>query len=182
MVLVKINKSFNYSKLEILKIQIFLFILYFLIPYQIFSQKFLELRKATKQKYYSFYSGETIRFKLYGDDSFSSGTLTGIGDSTLNFNSIKIPISKIEIIDIRGKTTNRAKGIGSTVMGGSVAFFAVDFINLTLVQKANYKDVFSKIILINCGIGVGVGLLLRTFGKRKYFKRNKLNRIWIQEI
>ena len=182
MVLVKINKSFNYSKLEILKIQLFLFIFYFLIPYQIFSQKFLELRKATKQKYYSFYSGETIRFKLYGDDSFSSGTLTGIGDSTLNFNSIKIPISKIEIIDIRGKTTNRAKGIGSTVMGGSVAFFAVDFINLTLVQKANYKDVFSKNILINCGIGVGVGLLIRTFGKRKYFKRNKLNRIWIQEI
>ena len=182
MVLVKINKSFNYSKLEILKIQLFLFILYFLIPYQIFSQKFLELRKATKQKYYSFYSGETIRFKLYGEDLFSSGTLTGIGDSTLNFNSIKIPISKIEIIDIRGKTTNRAKGIGSTVMGGSVAFFAVDFINLTLVQKANYKDVFSKNILINCGIGVGVGLLIRTFGKRKYFKRNKLNRIWIQEI
>ena len=182
MVLVKISKSFNYSKLDILKIQLFLFVLYFLIPHQIFSQKFLELRKATKQKYYSFYSGETIRFKLYGDDSFSSGTLTGIGDSTLNFNSIKVPISKIEIIDIRGKTNNRAKGIGSTVMGGSVAFFAVDFINLTLVQKANYKDVFSKNILINCGIGVGVGLLIRTFGKRKYFKRNKLNRIWIQEI
>ena len=182
MVFVKINKSFNYSKLEILKIQLFLFVLYFLIPYQIFSQKFLELRKATKQKYYSFYSGETIRFKLYGDDSFSSGTLTGIGDSTLNFNSIKVPISKIEIIDIRGKTTNRVKGIGSTVMGGSVAFFAVDFINLTLVQKANYRDVFSKNILINCGIGVGLGLLIRTFGKRKYFKRNKFNRIWIQEI
>ncbi len=165
-----------------MKIQLFLFVLYFLIPYQIFSQKFLELRKATKQKYYSFYSGETIRFKLYGDDSFSSGTLTGIGDSTLNFNTIKVPISKIEIIDIRGKTTNRAKGIGLTVIGGSVAFFAVDFINLTLVQKANYKDVFNKNILINCGIGVGVGLLIRTFGKRKYFKRNKLNRIWIQEI
>ena len=123
-----------------------------------------------------------IRFKLYGDDSFSSGTLTGIGDSTLNFNSIKVPISKIEIIDISNKTSNRAKGIGSTIMGGSVAFFAVDFINLTLVQKANYKDVFSENILINCGIGVGVGLLIRTFGKRKYFKRNKLNRIWIQEI
>ena len=182
MVLVKINKSFNYTKLEILKIYLLFFICCLFVSNEIFSQKFLELRKATKQKYYSFYSGETIRFKLYGDDSFSSGTLTGIGDSTLNFNSIKIPISKIEIIDIRGKTTNRAKGIGSTVMGGSVAFFAVDFINLTLVQKANYKDVFSKNILINCGIGVGVGLLIRTFGKRKYFKRNKLNRIWIQEI
>ena len=57
-----------------------------------------------------------------------------------------------------------------------------DFINLSLVQKANYKDVFSKNILINCGIGVGVGLLIRAFGKKKYFKRNKLNRIWIQEI
>ena len=102
---------------------------------------------------------------MYGDDSFSSGTLTGIGDSTLNFNTIKVPISKIEIIDIRGKTTNRAKGIGLTVIGGSVAFFAVDFINLTLVQKANYKDVFNKNILINCGIGVGVGLLIRTLGK-----------------
>ena len=173
MVLVKISKSFNYSKLDILKIQLFLFVLYFLIPHLIFSQKFLELRKATKQKYYSFYSGETIRFKLYGDDSFSSGTLTGIGDSTLNFNSIKVPISKIEIIDIRGKTTNRVKRIGSTVIGGSAAFFAIDFINLTLVQKANYKDVFNRNLLINCGIGVGLGLILRTFAKRKYFKRNK---------
>ena len=113
---------------------------------------------------------------------FSSGTLTGIGDSTLNFNSIRIPISKIEIIDIRGKTSNRVRRIGSTVIGGSAAFFAIDFINLTLVQKANYKDVFSRNLLINCGIGVGVGLIIRTFGKRKYFKRNKLNRIWIQEI
>ena len=61
------------------------------------------------------------------------------------------------------------------------SFFSVDFINLSVVQKANYKDVFSKNILINCGIGVGFGLRQDTFGKRKYFKRNKLNRIWIQE-
>ena len=182
MVLVKINKSFNYSKLEILKIHLLLFVFYLLVPNKIFPQKFLELSKATKQKYYSFYPGETIRFKLYDDELFSSGTLTGIGDSTLNFNSIRIPISKIEIIDIRGKTSNRVRRIGSTVIGGSAAFFAIDFINLTLVQNANYKDVFSRNLLINCGIGVGVGLIIRSFGKRKYFKRNKLNRIWIQEI
>lgn len=182
MVLVKINKSFNYSKLEILKIHLLLFVFFFLLSNEMFPKRFLELRKATKQKFYSFYSGETIRFKLYGDELFSSGTLTGIGDSTLNFNSISIPISKIEIIDIRGKTTNRVKRIGSTVIGGSAAFFAIDFINLTLVQKANYKDVFNRNLLINCGIGVGLGLILRTFAKRKYFKRNKLNRIWIQEI
>jgi len=157
------------------------FILFNFPANKIFSQKYLELRKASKLKYYSFFPGETIRFKLYGDKYFTSGTLTEIGDSTLNFNTISIPVSKIEVVDIRNKTSNRLKSYGSIIAGGSLAYFAVDFINLSLVQKANYKDVYNKNILINCTLGVGVGLLIRTFGKRKYFKKNELNRIWIQE-
>ena len=161
---------------------IIFFLTFFVFIDSIYSQKYLELRKASKLKSYTFYPGENIRFKLFSDDTFSSGTITGIGDSTLNFNNIKVPVSRIEVIDIRDKTSNRNKAFGLLISGGSMAYFVLDFINLSLVQKANYKDVFNRKTLINSLIGVGVGASLKFFVKRKYFKRNKLNRIWIQDI
>ena len=156
-------------------------ILFFFGNYS-YSQKYLELSKASKLKYFTFYSGENIRFKLYGDEYFTNATITGIGDSTLNFNNIQIPISKIEIIDIKNKTSNISKSLGLLVSGGSLAYFAIDFINLSIVQKANYKDVINNKKLINFIICIGIGVIIILFAKKKYFKRNKLNRIWIQDI
>ena len=52
--------------------------------------------------------------------------------------------------------------------------------NLSLVQKVKYKDVYNKDLLIGCSLSFGVGALL-TFVKRKYFVKKKLNRIWVQK-
>ena len=166
-----------------MKINILLIILsFFVFENNGYSQKYLELRKASRLKYFSFYPGENIRFKMYEDEYFTNSVITGISDSTLNFNNIQIPVSKIEIIDIRNKTSNMTKSLGLLISGGSLAYFAIDFINLSLVQKANYKDVINNKTLINCSIGIGIGVFVRLFAKKKYFKRNKLNRIWIQGI
>ena len=157
------------------------FILFNFSSNKIFSQKYLELRKATKLKYFSFFPGENIRFKMKDDKYFTSAKITGIVNDKLKFNTIEIPVSRIDIIDIRSKSSNYGNIYGSIISGSSLAFFAIDFINLSLVQRANYKDVYNKSILISCSIGFSIGAILKKFGKRKYFKKNELNRIWIQE-
>ena len=161
---------------------IIIFLSFFIFWFEGYSQKYLELTKASSLKSYIYFPGETIRFKLFNDKYFSRGTITGIGDSSLNFNDIKVPISKIEVVDIRSKTSNINKSLGLLIAGGSLAYFTIDFINLSLVQKANYKDVFNKNTLVNCIVGISVGSFIRIFAKKKFFKRSKLNRIWIQDI
>ena len=159
----------------------FLFLLYLLIINynHLYSQTYLELRKATQLKSFKIYPGENIRFKKKGDDFFTFAKITGMRDQNLRFNNIEVPINEIDKIDIRKKTSNRSKTYGNVVAGGSIAYFIVDFINLSIVQRANYKDVYNKNILISCSIGFSIGSALRIF-KKKYFKRNDLNRIWIQ--
>ena len=52
--------------------------------------------------------------------------------------------------------------------------------NLSLVQKVKYRDVYNKDLLIGCSLSFGVGALF-TFVKRKYFVKKKLNRIRVQK-
>ena len=69
---------------------------------------------------------------------------------------------------------------GTYFSGASAGYFLIDFINLSVVQKASAADVYDNKILIGCSVGIGLGFGLRQI-KRKYFKRKKLNRIWIQD-
>lgn len=146
---------------------------------QLYSQTYLELRKATQLKSFRIYPGDNIRFKKKGDDFFTFAKITGMRDQNLRFNNIEVPIDQIDKIDIRKQTSNRSKIYGNVIAGGSLGYFIIDFINLSLVQRANYMDVYNKNILISCSVGFSIGSALRIF-KRKYFKRNDLNRIWIQ--
>ena len=50
------------------------------------------------------------------------------------------------------------------------------------MQKANYKDVFNQGILVSCSIGFSIGVIIRTFAKKKLYKRKNLNRVWIKEL
>jgi|TARA_B100001094_G_scaffold208060_1_gene201936 hypothetical protein len=147
-----------------------------------YSQNYLELKKATQLKSINFFEGENIRFKQKDDAIFTYARLTGIGSDYLSFNNVQIPISNIDIVDIRSKTSNKGRAYGSLISGGSLGYFAIDFINLSIVQKANYKDVFNEDILVSCSIGFSIGLIIRTFAKKKLFKRKNLNRIWIKEL
>ena len=158
-----------------------IFLLFIISSNKVFSQNYLELRKATKLNYFSIYPGENIRFKKKNDDFFTSARITSIDNKNLIFNNIEVPINEIQVIDIRSKTSNFGKNYGTVIAGGSMGYFIVDFINLSIVQRANYKDVFNQNILISCSIGFSIGIILRSFAKRKYFKRNELNRIWVQE-
>ena len=162
----------------------FISLLFFfsLITLESYSQNYLELKKATKLKSINFFEGENIRFKQKDDEIFTYAKITGIGSDYLSFNNIQIPISNIDIVDIRSKTSNKGRAYGSLISGGSLGYFAIDFINLSIVQKANYKDVFNQDILVSCSIGFSIGLIVRTFAKKKLFKRKNLNRIWIKEL
>ena len=125
-------------------------------------------------------SAEKIRFKLKDDENFTQAYITGISEDKLRFNYIEVPVSDIEIVDITRKSSNFFKSSGKYIAGGSIAFFIIDFMNLSLVQKVKYKDVYNKDLLIGCSLSFGVGALF-TFVKRKYFVKKKLNRIRVQK-
>ena len=159
----------------------FILLLFFLsITNEIFSQNILQLGKANSFKTMSFYEGETLRFKKLNDDYFITARISGITDDNIKFNNIEIPIDEINVVDIRDKSSNFMRRFGTYFSGGSAAYFLIDFINLSVVQRASASEVYDSKILLGCSFGIGIGFGLRQI-KKKYFKRKKLNRIWIQE-
>ena len=157
-----------------------LIILCISISNKVFTQNVLELGRANSFKTMSFYEGESLRFKKSNEDYFITARISGITDDKIKFNSIEIPVSDIDVIDVREKSSNFMRRFGTYFSGASAGYFLIDFINLSVVQKASAADVYDDKILIGCSVGIGLGFGLRQI-KRKYFKRKKLNRIWIQE-
>ncbi|MAD59540.1 MAG: hypothetical protein CMB81_04315 [Flammeovirgaceae bacterium] len=150
------------------------------ISNKVFTQNILELGRANSFKTMSFYEGESLRFKKSNEDYFITARISGITDDKIKFNNIEIPVSDINVIDVREKSSNFMRRFGTYFSGASAGYFLIDFINLSVVQKASAADVYDDKILIGCSVGIGLGFGLRQI-KRKYFKRKKLNRIWIQE-
>jgi len=157
-----------------------LIILCISISNKVFTQNILELGRANSFKTMSFYEGESLRFKKLNEDYFITARISGITDDKIKFNNIEIPVSDIDVIDVREKSSNFMRRFGTYFSGASAGYFLIDFINLSVVQKASAADVYDDKILIGCSVGIGLGFGLRQI-KRKYFKRKKLNRIWIQE-
>jgi hypothetical protein len=157
-----------------------LIILCISISNKVFTQNILELGRANSFKTISFYEGESLRFKKSNEDYFITARISGITDDKIKFNNIEIPVSDIDVIDVREKSSNFMRRFGTYFSGASAGYFLIDFINLSVVQKASAADVYDDKILIGCSVGIGLGFGLRQI-KRKYFKRKKLNRIWIQE-
>jgi|TARA_B100001063_G_scaffold246601_1_gene286519 hypothetical protein len=157
-----------------------LIILCISISNKVFTQNILELGRANSFKTMSFYEGESLRFKKSNEDYFITARISGITDDKIKFNNIEIPVSDIDVIDVREKSSNFMRRFGTYFSGASAGYFLIDFINLSVVQKASAADVYDDKILIGCSVGIGLGFGLRQI-KRKYFKRKKLNRIWIQE-
>ena len=160
----------------ILRILIFILI----ISQNSFAQKTLQIGKATNFKSLVFFEGDNIRFKRYDDDFFISSRISGFSEDKIKLNNIEIPLSSIEYIDIRHKSSNFFKKFGTYLSGASAGYFIIDFINLSVVQKASSAEVFDNKIILRCSLGIGLGFGLRQL-KRKYFKRKKLSRVWIQE-
>ena len=147
---------------------------FFTLP--LYSQSYLELKKLGKKRKIEFFSGEEIRFKIKNDENFSMARITGIYDDYINFNNIRVNIDDIELIDIRHKSSNTFKGIGYIISGTSLGFFAIDIINLSVVQKNTLKRSFNEKIGITSLTGIFLGISIH-FIKKKYFKNNGLNRI-----
>tara|TARA_B100002052_G_scaffold103197_1_gene95226 strand:+ start:1286 stop:1837 length:552 start_codon:yes stop_codon:yes gene_type:complete len=164
--------TLNFVKL--MKIYFILFMYFFTLP--LYSQSYLELKKLGKKRKIEFFSGEEIRFKIKNDENFSMARITGIYDNYINFNNIRVNIDDIELIDIRHKSSNTFKGIGYIISGTSLGFFAIDIINLSVVQKNTLKRSFNEKIGITSLTGIFLGISI-TFIKKKYFKNKGLNRI-----
>ena len=124
-----------------------LIILCISISNKVFTQNILELGRANSFKTMSFYEGESLRFKKSNEDYFITARISGITDDKIKFNNIEIPVSDIDVIDVREKSSNFMRRFGTYFSGASAGYFLIDFINLSVVQKASAADVYVEIKL-----------------------------------
>jgi hypothetical protein len=152
--------------------------LVFTVHFTTVAQPYLYLNQIGRRGNYKFFEKETIRFKLKGDDTFSIGLITGLGDNYIRFNENIIGLDSIVMIDIREK--KRKLSFPTTVTRlaayGGYAYALIDWFNATAV----YGDDTS----INGGVLLGAtGLLGLSYGlqaiQRKYFRVGRGNSITV---
>ncbi len=148
------------------------------IHFAAIAQPYLYLNQIGKRGNYKFFEKETIRFKLKGDDTFSVGLITGLGDDYIRFEQNIISLDSIEVIDIRDK--KRALSFPATATRlaayGGYAYALIDWFNASVV----YDDRSS----LNEGVLIGAtGLLGLSYGlqaiQRKYFRVGRGNSLTI---
>lgn len=144
------------------------------------AQPYLYLNQIGKRGNYKFFEKETIRFKLKGDDTFSVGLITGLGDNYIRFDNNIIGLDSIELIDIRSK--KRRLSFPTTVARlaayGGYAYALIDWFNASVV----YDDGSS----LNGGVILGAtGMLGLSYGlqavQRKYFRVGRGNTLTIMQ-
>jgi hypothetical protein len=142
------------------------------------AQPYLYLNQIGRRDNYKFFERETIRFKLKGDDTFSIGRITGLGDHYIRFNRSIIVLDSIEMIDIRDKKRNLSFPASVTRLAayGGYAYALIDWFNVTVVDGGEAS--------LNGGVLIGAtGLLGLSYGlqamQRKYFKVGRGNSLTI---
>lgn len=170
-----------WSRLKLSNFQLKLFLtvgVFFTIHLATLAQPYLYLNQIGRRGNYKYFEKETIRFKLKGDDTFSVGLITGLGDNYIRFNQNVIGLDSIEMIDIRDK--KRALSFPATVTRlaayGGYAYALIDWFNVSVVDGDDAS--------LNGGVLLGAtGLLGLSYGlqavQRKYFRVGRGNSLTI---
>lgn len=170
-----------WSRLKLSNFQLKLFLtvgVFFATHLAAIAQPYLYLNQIGRRGNYKYFEKETIRFKLKGDDTFSVGLITGLGDNYIRFNQNIIGLDSIEMIDIRDK--KRALSFPATVTRlaayGGYAYALIDWFNVSVVDGDDAS--------LNGGVLISAtGLLGLSYGlkaiQRKYFKVGRGNSLTI---
>ncbi|UII23055.1 hypothetical protein [Fulvivirga ligni] len=149
----------NYMNLKVTM----LFVLCLLFSHFTFAQRRLIVAKKFRPPKYSFYEGQTIRFKIKGEKYWNKGLIQGLGDDFIRMHYAKIMLSEIEAIDIRSQQKNFLNTLTGILAIGAIGFPGLDTINGVLVHG---ESVDGKSWLIGAYLATGA-VILYFIQKRK---------------
>ncbi len=151
---------------------IFVVLLIF-FAHETFSQSYLVLRKQGAKRRFEFFPGDQFIYKMKGIDTFFKDRVADFADSTIILENNILHLTQIDEIDVRNADSNRSdflrymEGYLPTIGYG---YFAIDFINVAIVEQENYSIDNGVAITSAAMVGTGYGLRLM---RRKIFKLYK---------
>ena len=126
------------------------------------AQKFLRLANAGRNGSIDYFEGDKIRFRIRDEGFFREQMILGFTEYAIKFRFFEVPLSEIEVIDIRSR--NQWVG-GKLLMIAGVGLMAADAINTTAVRGETYT--LDRGVWITAGALVSAGLLMDLLRRKR---------------
>ena len=139
----------------------FLLVLFAIVlPQDLFSQYYLVLKKRSKIKYV-FEAGESLKFKLHGEDFYTKQMIVGFGPNKIRFHYFELDLSEVSHLKVPKARKNAVSLFSRLTLTAGVLFIFLDQFNQGFVIGEGFGP--SEETLIISGALVGTGLLLKLF-------------------
>lgn len=130
---------------------------------------YLYLNKLGRTTKVKFYEQETIRFKLKGDDYFTSGRITGFEADAIKVEDVTIPLKEIVSVDIRDKNFSMFsfRSTPGKLAFAGYGYVFIDWFNRRVVAGEQNAGIDMRVAAVSTGL-IGTGYLLKAL-RKKYF-------------
>lgn len=134
------------------------------------QEVYLYLNKIGRTTKVKFYEKEAIRFKLLGDDYYSSGRITGFEGDAIKVENVAIPLDQIESIDIKDKNFSMFsfRSTPGKLAFAGYGYVFIDWFNRRVVDGQQNAGIDLRVAAVSTGL-IGTGYLLKAL-RKKYFK------------
>lgn len=147
------------------------------IAFESCSQKYLLLDKLGSTKQFKYYEGETLRFKLKGDDHFSTGVIQLLQDSTIILDNGVVYLQDISALQVIPDNKGLLGSSGTRKFKrGGIVLILIDQFNSIVIDGEPAR--ISPGVMIAAGSLVAFGYILDLVRKEKIkIKGNRRLRI-----
>ncbi|NMM48796.1 hypothetical protein [Marinigracilibium pacificum] len=129
-----------------------------------FSQQFIRITNKSGSKRKVINTGDPFIYKLYNDETVYRDQLIGVSDSTIQLTYERVKPEDIQ--EVYNVNRNYMDKLSGYMIAGGIILVSIDFINIKIVQDADYEP--STGILVASAAMVGGGALYLILRRKKY--------------
>lgn len=135
-----------------------------------FGQQFIRISNKSGSKRKVINVGDPFIYKLYNDETVYRDQLVGVSDSTFQLTYETLKPEDVQVV--YKNEANFMDAFSGYLIAGGAILVAIDFVNIRIVQDADFEP--SSGIFIVGGAMVGTGLIYRLLRRNKY----RLDKRW----
>ncbi|QCK16501.1 hypothetical protein DCC35_18075 [Mangrovivirga cuniculi] len=135
-----------------------------------YGQQFIRLSNKSGSKRKVINVGDPFIYKLYNDDTVYKDQLVGVTDSTFQLTYETLKPEEVQTV-YKTETNFMDRFSGYLIAGGAI-LITIDFLNIQVVQDADYEP--NSGIFIAGGTMIGAGLIYKLLRRKKY----RLDKSW----